>query len=248
MSVTNVGKRILIIDDEPQILYLMKVFLQDEGFEVSVCNNSTKVVSIIENEKIDAVVCDFLMPQKNGLECIQAIRQEFGREIPVVIATAVHHLDIEKVKEVGGNDLVRKPIDFTKLSAILDRELNQKKLLKPEDFESLDVKAYLVEGAGQKVAIRLTQLAESQLYFELPKDKVTLGAIKFFELFLEVENDKIHFPFKGEVVNLVAIDAQVDMIVVDLKIYDNACFEKVRRIYSERQQMISDFIKNAKGL
>ena len=61
-------------------------------------------------------------------------------------------------------------------------------------------------------------------------------------------SDKIHFPFKGEVVNLVAIDAQVDMIIVDLKIYDESYFEKVRRVYSERQQVISDFIKNAKGL
>lgn len=248
MSTTNVGKKVLIIDDESQILYLMKVFLQDEGFEVTVCNDPRKVVSIIKEEKINAVVCDFLMPHKNGFECIQAIREEIGRDIPVVIASAVHNLDVEKVREVGGNDLVRKPIDFSKLTSILDRELNQQKLIKTEDFESLDVKAFLVEAAGKKEQIKLTQLALDQLYFELPKDKVKLNEIKFFEIFLEVQEEKLHFPFKAEVVNLVGIDSLTDMIIVNLKVYDESLFERLQRIYKDRQQVISDFLKNAKGL
>ena len=248
MSVTNVGKRVLVIDDEPQILYLMKVFLQDEGFEVSVCNNPSKVVSVINEEKIDAVVCDFLMPQKNGLECIQAIRKEKGRDIPVVIATAVHNLDIEKVREAGGNDLVRKPIDFTKLASILDRELNQLKLIKTEDFESLDVRSFMLGGGGAKLPLKLTQLSLNQLYFELSKDQCQLGNSKFFEIFMKNQDEETHFPFKGEISNLIAIDAQTDMIVVDLKMYDPACFEKLQKVYRERQENISNFLKNAKGL
>lgn len=248
MSVNNVGKRILVIDDEPQILYLMKVFLEDAGFEVLVCNNPNEIVSVINNEKIDAVVCDFLMPQLNGLECIQAIRKETGLDIPVIIATAVHNIDIQKVVEAGGNDLVRKPIDFIKLATILDRELSQLKLAKSKSFDNLDLTVFMLENNGFKLPLKLTQLSLNQLYFELPKDKCQLKSSRFFEIFIKNQTEEMHFPFKGEVSQIISLNSMVDLIVVDLKIYDFDSYEKLQKIYKERQEDISNFLKSLKDL
>jgi len=247
MSVKNFGKKILLVDDEPQALYMMKVFLEDEGFTVFSCNNPLKIMDIINSEKVDAVISDYLMPQRNGLECIEIIRKEKGPRLPVVIVTGVHNLHLQTVKGVGGNDLVYKPIDFKKLAMIINRELSELMLVKESDFISLVLKSFLIIDAGIKIPLKVTQFSLNQFCFELPKGKCALGGLRFFEMVLTDKDNEVHFPFKGEVSELTEVDSERDLIVVDLKIYDPVGFEKIQKIYKNRQKEITDFLKQAKG-
>lgn len=231
MSVINVGKKILIIDDEPQLLYLMKVFLQDAGFEVVVCNAPAKATEVIKNEKVDAVVCDYLMPKFNGLECIQEIRKIYGSTVPVVVCTAVHHLTLEQVKAVGGNDIVRKPVDFTTLASILDREFA---LLKKggEQNKTLASSFLLSADRKRKTNIKLIKTADHQLVIETSPQLCQKGESHFFEFSVSTKTEDHFFPCKGKVIDVSpSLVGKEELVTIELEIFDAESFEKIAQFY-----------------
>lgn len=104
------NKNVLIIDDQESILKMIKRNLQD-NYNVFTTTLPQKCNDIIENENIDVVVLDQMMPDITGLELLKRIKYKF--DIPVVMMTAYgsKHLAIEFMK-LGGSDFIEKPLDF----------------------------------------------------------------------------------------------------------------------------------------
>ena len=68
-------KQILIIDDEPDILMMLKKMMERAGFEVDVANNGDSGLKLFNNNSIDLVITDILMPEKEGLEIIREMKK-----------------------------------------------------------------------------------------------------------------------------------------------------------------------------
>jgi len=130
--------KILLVDDENDIIEFLKYNLEQEGFEVISANNgeeALKKISLLP----DLVILDIMMPKMDGFEVCNEIRMKKGFEnLPVIFLTAKSS-EIDEIKglELGADDFIRKPISPKKLIARVKANLrkneNQIAETKPED-------------------------------------------------------------------------------------------------------------------
>jgi len=105
--------KILIVDDEPINLQLLEELLDINDFEnVIPVNSAIKAFRVLEDNLVDLIILDLMMPEVDGLEACKVIRNNPHYDhIPIIIATAVLDLAImETAFEAGADDYVRKPI------------------------------------------------------------------------------------------------------------------------------------------
>jgi DNA-binding NtrC family response regulator len=111
--------KILIIDDDPTILHLMKVTLQREQHEVFTLTNGKEAAAFLEQNEIHAVFLDVFMPQISGIEVLKNIRQ-YSPDIPVIMITA--SLSVETAiaaMKLGAFDYLIKPEGVTDVNRLL---------------------------------------------------------------------------------------------------------------------------------
>jgi len=83
-------KRVLVVDDEPDLVTVVKKYLADEGFAVEVAYNGVEAMEKVTANPPDAIVLDVMMPEKDGYEvCAELKSNEKYADIPVVLLTAV---------------------------------------------------------------------------------------------------------------------------------------------------------------
>ncbi len=125
---------ILVVDDEPDYLELMKGILEQEGYDkILTETNPLNVDSILKQNKIDLVILDIYMPQKNGIEVLDEIFQAYPH-IPVIIVTAVDEVNIAlKAVHLGAYEFIIKPPDVDRLLLSVRRALSYKLLEKERD-------------------------------------------------------------------------------------------------------------------
>lgn len=124
------GKRILVVDDDPDIVDYLGFFLEDEGYQVSSANRSSSALHELDEFQPDAVIVDVVLPGKSGLDLLVHIRQhERWSDIPVVVLTGNDAIVQDNGKNyLAGFDLQRgadlvlaKPVDRDALVAVLGR-------------------------------------------------------------------------------------------------------------------------------
>jgi CheY-like chemotaxis protein len=112
------AKRILIVDDLEDNVFLLETILAEEGYEVDTATNGKSALAKVEAAPPDLVLMDAMMPGMDGYEVTRRIRQNKKLPfIPVVLLTAYVEADIPKGLELGANDFIRKPIDYDELMA-----------------------------------------------------------------------------------------------------------------------------------
>jgi len=107
-------QRILLADDEPDILEISRIALETVGgFEVSVCLSGKTLLERLPEFRPDLVIVDVLMPDMTGPEVFEEIRRrpEFD-EVPVIYLTGViQEEELEDLRETGVADIILKPFD-----------------------------------------------------------------------------------------------------------------------------------------
>jgi DNA-binding response OmpR family regulator len=107
---------ILVVDDEPQIVRLLRAYLEEAGFRVVIASDGEQALYVARHEKPDLVVLDLLMPRMDGLEFTRRIRRE--RDVPIIMLTArAEETDRIVGLELGADDYVTKPFSPRELVA-----------------------------------------------------------------------------------------------------------------------------------
>jgi DNA-binding response OmpR family regulator len=124
----NESVNILLVDDDPDIRFLLKLVLQKEGFNVFFAENGRQALDLCHRNAIDLILLDVVMPLLNGFEICRQIR--IFSSIPVIFLTAMDdEQDVVKGFEVGGYDYILKPFRLKELVAriysVLRRSLPQ---------------------------------------------------------------------------------------------------------------------------
>ncbi len=123
------AKKILVIDDEPDVVSYLSTFLEDEGFEVATARDGPDGLSMVRAESPDLITLDITMPGMSGIEVLTNLRRDPDlASIPVVVVTGV--ANFQNLTTFRG---VRPPEAF--MSKPVDRELllvNIRKLLELE--------------------------------------------------------------------------------------------------------------------
>ncbi|HTL90485.1 MAG TPA: response regulator [Leptolyngbya sp.] len=108
--------RILIVDDVADNLFLLQTILESEGYSVETALNGAIALDKIEQIAPNLVLLDIMMPGLNGYEVTQRVREnERFSALPIVLLTAHDEYFQKPYREIGANDLIRKPIDFDEL-------------------------------------------------------------------------------------------------------------------------------------
>ena len=108
------SKRILIVDDEEVIRKFLKIHLNKLGYEVTEAEDGQKAIDRIGERKFDLIICDVMMPNKNGWEVVKEVKSNPKLDqIPIILLTAKNDdVDMFKGYELGANYYMTKP--FTK--------------------------------------------------------------------------------------------------------------------------------------
>ncbi|WP_410769116.1 response regulator transcription factor [Fontibacillus sp. BL9] len=106
--------KILIVDDDPHIRELVRVFLEEAGMEAAEAEDGVKALSFLEQEKADLVILDVMMPNMDGWELCRELRRLY--EMPVLMLTAKGETkQIVKGFDLGTDDYLVKPFQPAEL-------------------------------------------------------------------------------------------------------------------------------------
>ena len=117
--------KILVVDDEPDVVMLIARTLETEGFDVISAYDGISALDLAEAESPDLVLLDIMMPMMSGYEVCQQLKANPRTEaIPVVCVTSAHSPDVRaKCRAVGAATLVLKPFTSAELAAQIRRHL-----------------------------------------------------------------------------------------------------------------------------
>jgi DNA-binding NtrC family response regulator len=127
------GPSVLVIDDEPGLRGMMVFGLGDRGYRVLSAANGDEALEKIAQEAFDLVICDIMMPGKNGVEVLKSIK-EIHPQTEVIMATGYSTLETatESMKH-GAFDYITKPYELDQLCLILEKALDRRRHGTPAD-------------------------------------------------------------------------------------------------------------------
>jgi DNA-binding response OmpR family regulator len=103
-----IGQHILVVDDEPQILEVLKLYLTRDGFRVHTANDGNAALAAFDAHTPDLIVLDLMLPKLDGLEVFKRLRAK--RAVPIIMLTARGD-EVDRVLglELGADDYIVKP-------------------------------------------------------------------------------------------------------------------------------------------
>jgi|GEM_PF-310564 len=124
----KVRSRVLVVDDVPTNRSVLKSLLVKPDCKVFEAESGTRALEIINNNDLDLIVLDVVMPGMDGIEVLTRIRENFSSsELPVLMLTVKDDIaDIVRALEIGANDYVTRPIDYAVLVARINTLITYK--------------------------------------------------------------------------------------------------------------------------
>ncbi|GAA4149958.1 two-component system response regulator PhoP [Phytohabitans flavus] len=163
MAAPQTEARLLVVEDDPNILELLSASLRFAGFDVSTATSGSAAVTAAKDRRPDLVVLDVMLPDLDGFEVIRLMR-ESGTRTPVVFLTARDATD-DKIRglTLGGDDYVTKPFSLEELTARIRAVLRRTTAgdqspsrLTFADLE-LDEETHEVYRAGKRIQLSPTE-------------------------------------------------------------------------------------------
>jgi two-component system KDP operon response regulator KdpE len=153
--------RVLVCDDEPQILRALRITLRDEGFDVLVATTVAEALDVAALHAPDAAILDLLLPDGDGIEITRRLRE--WSAVPIIVLSAVGEEE-QKIRalQAGADDYVTKPFSprelVARLHAVLRRarSVADEPVLRAGDIE-LDLAAHAVRRSGAEVHLTPTE-------------------------------------------------------------------------------------------
>ena len=162
---SDIGKKILVIDDEVYIRDSVIGFLEDFGFEVVEAANGRIGLEQFEKEQPDLILCDLRMPEMDGLEVLAHVTQK-NKNIPIIIVSGAGNIsDTVEALRLGAWDYIIKPIqDMNVLSHAVNKAFERKRFIEEKAIYQTEL-----EQANKELNLSLEAL-------ELTRDQLVQSA------------------------------------------------------------------------
>lgn len=136
------SERLLIVDDEPDMLKLISMIIRDKTpYEVTTTNNPMEALELARKGEFDLVIADLKMPGLNGIELLESI-QHFGEDIPVIIITAYGTVEAAvETMQKGAFDFITKPFRKEQILFTIERALKWVRIQKENRMLKEQLKA-----------------------------------------------------------------------------------------------------------
>ena len=155
---------ILLVDDDPQLIRLVRANLESVGYKIIVAMDGHSALKLVDMEKPDMIILDIMLPEMNGYEFCQRVR-EFSA-LPIIMLTAkVEDADKLRGLKIGADDYVTKPFNVPELmarvEAVLRRTHSSEETKIPPPFTCADITVDFVRRRvivrGKEIALTLTE-------------------------------------------------------------------------------------------
>jgi two-component system alkaline phosphatase synthesis response regulator PhoP len=146
------GEKILVVDDEANIIDLARMYLERDGFRVCAASDGAQALSEIKQQKPDLIVLDIMLPEIDGFEVCQRVRAD--SEVPIIMLTARDD-DVDKIVglELGADDYMTKPFNPRELVARVKAILRRMDRTPPEDTTPLTLGDVSIDPASREVRV-----------------------------------------------------------------------------------------------
>ena len=147
-------KKILVVDDDPNISDLLKIYLEKEGYEVKIASDGMEGVGYFKIYEPDLVLLDIMLPGKDGWQVCREIRESSTK--PIIMITAKGEV-FDKVLglELGADDFVVKPFDMKELSARIKAVLRRYQASTNQPDSKETIKFDNIEISKEKYELKL---------------------------------------------------------------------------------------------
>jgi len=114
---TDTKKTIMVVDDNPDIITIVKTILEGRGFTVFSASSGPELLSLLPTQKCDLIILDIMMPEMDGLEVLTRLKGKVETStIPVILLTAkVQYEDVLGGYKLGADYYITKPFTSTQL-------------------------------------------------------------------------------------------------------------------------------------
>ena len=196
-------KTVLVVDDEPHIVELARLYLTNDNYMVEVARNGTEAMQKFSTLKPDLIVLDLMLPEVDGWEGCRRIRRD--SDVPIIMLTARSD-DVDKIVglELGADDYLTKPFNprelVARVKAVLRRstQAEQPKLSAPLQFgnTTIDRDRHEVHIAGKAVELRMKEFELLYTFVQhlglvLERDKL-LNLVWGYEYFGDTRTVDVH--------------------------------------------------------
>jgi DNA-binding response OmpR family regulator len=163
----SMGKRILIIDDEPLIIESVSYNLKQEGYDVITAGDGESGLQLALSTDVDLILLDLMLPGLNGMEICRSIRKH--SEVPIIMLTAKEG-EIDRILglELGADDYVTKPFSMRELQARIKSVLKRMNPgSKTPESKTLDFGDLSLDLPGHEVSVKGQVVDLSSKEYEL---------------------------------------------------------------------------------
>lgn len=162
-------QKILVVDDEPDILEILKFNLDKEGYITLIASNGEQGIQIAEKENPDLVVLDIMMPEMDGVEVCRHLRQHEKFDHTLIAFLTARDEDYSQIAalEVGGDDYITKPIRPRVLISRIKALLRRSNLAKQEEEKSVTLGNLTVDKERISVTKDNNEIELAKKEFEL---------------------------------------------------------------------------------
>lgn len=215
--------RILIVDDEPDILEFVGYNLINEGFKVEKTNNGKDAIALNNSFKPNLIILDVMMPELDGIETCYQIKKDVSINDPKILFLTARSEDYSEISglEAGADDYISKPVRprvlLSRIKAILRRGIKKEetsKLVTHGEF-TIDWSRYVVVQGDQELVLPRKEMELFGLLFSIPG--------KVFERNIIMN--------KVWGTNVIVGDRTIDVHIRKLREkFGDACFETVKGV------------------
>ena len=169
------GKKILIVEDDPMVALINKRFLENMGFKdiLGPVQTEEEIMKVLDKENIDLILLDVYLPKKNGIDILKSLRYKKYLTDVIMITAANSVEEVKRAFAYGVTDYLVKPFEFERFEEAINKYkqknnlLNKREALSQQDIDviskSLEEKIELPKGLNQKTLDRIMEfLKENQ--------------------------------------------------------------------------------------
>ena len=167
VSEIDSGTKILVVDDDVNICDLLRLYFENEGYEVKTANDGSEGIALFREYDPDLVLLDIMLPRKDGWQVCREIREESNK--PVIMITAKGEV-FDKVLglELGADDFVVKPFDMKELAARV------KAVLRRTAHTETQTESAVVKFDNLEINIETFEMKLCGKYVDIPRKELEL--------------------------------------------------------------------------
>lgn len=128
---------ILIADDEPQMLKILSAYFKNEGFDVLTAKDGQEALDIVESDKIELAILDWMMPKIDGIDICKYIKDTSQTKVLILTAKGQNQDELKALHN-GADDYIRKPFDPQILLLRAKKLMNSSEEIKVSDIRIME--------------------------------------------------------------------------------------------------------------